>query len=253
MTLTKYRALVIEDEDAIRKDLVEELNSSGELVVVGEANSISTAFQLITSTQADVIFLDIKIIEGNALELITQLKHQHIYIPPLVITTGYRDFNDAEMMLNKLNDEIIVLLTKPFWKNWPIHKIRILTYLNKKACETSVKIIKRDEDHAISLQGLRQIVHILPSEIVSIRTGDKRQGKTVVYLDNSSIDCNLTLAQLMDKLPEYFIQISRFEVINSKNIVIYKQSDRQLSMKNGYVTTVKLGFHSGFLKFLVGQ
>lgn len=247
MISTKYKTIVIEDEEGIRKDLVDELINSDEFEVIGEANSISSAYKLITSKQADVIFLDIRIIEGSALHLIKELKDHGIYIPPVVITTAFRDFNDAEIMLNELNDEVIMLLNKPFWKNWAISKIKILTHLERKNRSQSKQITTVEDEHPILIQDQRQMIHILPSEIISVKTGEKRQGRTVLVLTNTSMDCNLTMAQLLEKLPDYFMQISRYEAINIKKVSVYKQSDRELIMKNGYNTFVGPKYHLTFL------
>lgn len=250
MHLKKYKALVIEDENDIRRELVAELNESGEIEVVGEANSVSSAYRLITGTPADVIFLDIKLIEGSSLDLIYQLKQNQVPCPPLVITTGYRDFEDAKRIHNELKDEVLAIMNKPFWKQWAMHKIKIFASLDKRRQLIPGPVL---QETAIILPDGKQLIHIFPSEIVSVKTGEKRHGKTIIFLSSTSLDCKLTLAQIIEKLPDYFIQISRYECINSKQITMYKQLDRELIMKPGYKTTVGETYHSDFIKFLNGK
>ncbi len=249
MPLKKYRALVIEDENDIRRELIAELNESGEIEVVGEANSVSSAYQLITRTPADVIFLDIKLIEGSSIDLILQLKQSQVSFPPVVITTGYRDFEDAQRIHNELKDEVLAIMNKPFWKQWAMHKIKIFASLEKRRQKL---LVQSHQESAIMLPDGRQMIQIFPSEIVSVKTGEKRHGKTFISLADTSFECTLSLAQLIAKLPLYFLQISRYECINSKQISIYKQSDRELTMKTGYKAVVGETYHTDLIEFLNG-
>lgn len=247
MSLKKYKALVIEDENDIRRELVNELNECKEFEVIGEADSISGAYDLIRSTQADVLFLDIKIIEGSSLDLISKLKQHQIYVPPIVITTGYRDFEDAKRIHNELNEEVILIMNKPFWKNWADHKIKICAVLDKKR---NAKVKNATLEAPVVLPDGRQFLHLFPKDIVAIKTGDKRLGKTKIYLTNYTQNCNLSLAQVMEKLPTYFMQISRYECINTFEILIYKHIERELVMKSGYKTIVGQSFHMELISFM---
>jgi len=250
MPLKKYKALVIEDENDIRRELVAELNESGEIVVVGEANSLSSAYRLITGTPADVIFLDIKLIEGSSIDLILQLKQNQVFFPPVVITTGYRDFEDAQRIHNELNDEVLAIMNKPFWKQWAMHKIKILASLDKRRQQQPMQPQK---ESAIVLPDGRQMIHIFPADIISVKTGEKRHGQTIIFLSDTSFECKLTLTQLTDKLPDNFLRISRYECVNSKQILMYRQSDRELIMKNGYKAIVGGTYHSDLIKYLNGK
>lgn len=249
MRLKRFRALVIEDENEIRKELISELNDSEEIDVVGEANSISSAYQLITKTPSDVVFLDIQILEGSSIDLILKLKKNQIPFPPIVITTGYKDFEDAKRIHNELNDEVITIMNKPFWKQWPDHKIKIIAALERMRLRSK----SLQTESAILIPDGRQMTYILPSRIVVVKTGEKRLGKSIVLLSEISIECQLTLSQLMEKLPDYFLQVSRFECINTKQISVYKQFDRELFMKSGYKTNVGKTYHSDLVKFLNGH
>ncbi|MFZ1704478.1 MAG: response regulator [Saprospiraceae bacterium] len=247
MNLRKYKALVIEDENDIRQDLIDGLNESGEIEVVGEAFSISTAYHLITRTEADIIFLDIQLIEGSSLELLYQLKQNQITFPPVVITTGYQDFDDAKMIHNDLHEEVIIILNKPFWRQWDQNKIKIFAYLEKNRTNKYETVL---EDEVIILPEGRQLTHVIPTDIISVKTGEKRLGKTVVFLNETTISCNLTLAQIMKKLPDYFIQVSRYESINSKQISFYRQTERTITLKCGYTTSIGDMFHNQLLSIL---
>lgn len=250
MHLKKFKALVIEDENDIRRELVAELNESGEIEVVGEANSISTAFRLINTTPADVMFLDIKLIEGSSIDLILQLKQNKISFPPVVITTGYRDFEDAQRIHNELKDEVLTIMNKPFWKQWAMHRIKILANLEKRRQQLSSLPQK---EPAIVLPDGRQTIHIYPADIISVKTGEKRHGQTIIFLADTSFECNLTLVQMTEKLPFYFLRISRYECVNSQQISMYRQSDRELTMKTGYKTIVGETFQTELVQFLNGE
>lgn len=249
MKFKKYRALVIEDENEIRRELVSELNASHEMQVVGEADGITMAYELIRNTPADVLFLDIKIIEGSSLDLLISLKKNQIPFPPIVITTGFRDFEDAKRIYNELHEEVILIMNKPFWKNWNEHKIKICAYLDNRF---NAKVKNTGSESPIVLPDGRQLLHLFPRDIVAVKTGDKRLGKTKIYLSNHSQDCNLSLVQIMEKLPDYFMQISRYECINTNEISLYKQIERELVLKSGYKAIVGQAFQSNLLEYIGG-
>jgi DNA-binding LytR/AlgR family response regulator len=248
MNLKKYRALVIEDENDIRRELIEELNETNEIEVVGEAYSIKTAYQIITSISSDIMFLDIRLLEGSSLDLLLQLKQNNVEFPPVVITTGFRDFEDAKRIHNELNHEVIAILNKPFWKQWEMNKIKIFSYLDKR--NGNIHDNHYQEESAIILPEGRQLTSIFPNEIYSVKTGEKRHGKSIIQLLERELLCNLSLSQLMIKLPKYFMQVSRYECINTKQISFYVQQERSLTLKSGYAASVGEYYHSEIIDFM---
>jgi hypothetical protein len=141
-------------------------------------------------------------------------------------------------------------MNKPFWKQWPDHKIKILASLEKRRQQIQNHNMT---ESAITLPEGKQLIQIFPSEIIAVKTGEKRQGNSHIFKSDNQLLCSLPLSQVMEKLPGYFIHISRFECINSKLIVMYKQSDRELIMKTGYNCIVGETYHASLMKFIAGK
>lgn len=71
--MNKVKAIIIDDEASNRtliKKLVTELNANFE--VLGEAENVKQAYELIKKLKPDVIFLDIKMPDGNGFSLLTK-------------------------------------------------------------------------------------------------------------------------------------------------------------------------------------
>lgn len=62
MTFHKLKALVVEDESAIRLELINALDESPEIEVAGSAETLEEAYELISGTASDMLFLDINLI-----------------------------------------------------------------------------------------------------------------------------------------------------------------------------------------------
>src|SRR5690606_6444464 len=126
MTFHKLKALVIEDESAIRLGLINALDESPEIEVSGSAETLEEAYELISKSDAQLVFLDINLIGGNAFQLMNQLKRGNIRIPPVVICTGFSEFEYAQRIHNEFNQEVIYILNKPFYGSWKEHQENIL-------------------------------------------------------------------------------------------------------------------------------
>jgi len=71
----KIRVCVIDDEDVIRNALIESINSSKELTVICEAKTVDEGVKTIIDNKPDLIFLDIKLIGGDAFMLLNKLEN----------------------------------------------------------------------------------------------------------------------------------------------------------------------------------
>jgi DNA-binding LytR/AlgR family response regulator len=226
--------LVVEDEASIRKELIAALNEMPELEVAGEADSVEDAFDLVKNTPAEVLFLDIKLIGGTAFHLLNMLKLDGCAIPHVVINTGYRDFEYAQRLHNEFGKEVIAILKKPFYEDWERHKEKILEAIYfKQQQERRIDNASMPAQKMLNIQDGRQSYLVNSADIVMVKTGPKGQGKTEVILERHTIHCNLSLSQLLARMPGNFFQINRFEAINIQWISVVNHSERQVCLRNG--------------------
>ena len=72
----KARILVVEDHAFVRHALVGLINGQSDLVCCGEADSITVAASMVTREKPNLVLLDLRLKDGEALELITTLRLQ---------------------------------------------------------------------------------------------------------------------------------------------------------------------------------
>ena len=101
-------ALIIEDSELARLELKNLLSAYSEVNIIGEAEDVSSAVTLISTTSADLLFLDIDLPGGNAFDVLAQLD----LVPPVIFTTAFEqfaldafDFNTIDYLLKPIKAE----------------------------------------------------------------------------------------------------------------------------------------------------
>lgn len=236
----------MEDEQEHQQALVEALNESPDIEVAGMAGSMDEAFDLVKNTPADVLFLDIKIIGGDAFQLIALLKRQQVPIPPVVIQTGYREFEHAQRIHNEFRDEVMSILQKPFYEDWEKRRDGIIEAIYaRQQAERLANSNPMSSTKMVAIQDGRHSYLINPGDIVLVKTGAKSQGRTEVVLLHKTVNCNLSLSQLLAKLPNEFVQINRYEAINIPWITMLDHSAKEVHLRNGESCLVGGAFYQG--------
>ncbi len=242
--------MVVEDEKVHREALIASLNKSLDIEVAGMATSVDEAFDLVKNTPADVLFLDIVLIGGDAFQLINLLKRQQVPIPPIVIQTGRGKFEHGERILNEFRDDVLSILQKPFYENWEKKRDNIIDaiYVRNQSARMANK--KLSNTGFFSIQDGRQTYMINPTDVIVVKTGAKSKGKTEIIFERHKIDCSLSLAQLIAKLPHEFVQINRFEVINIGWISVIDHSNREVHLRNGETCSVGNAFYQSLCEWV---
>lgn len=226
MALNKIKVCVIEDEKIAMNALTNSINNSKELELISQADSVDEAVESIVSTNPDLIFLDIKLIGGDAFDVLNKLISYGHEIPPIVINTGYHEFEYGQLVFNEYKDLVIVILKKPFWEDWEDNEKLIL----KKYYEAIYKSqadIKKDRI-LLKTRYKTFVIRINDIQILRILGDKKGKGKTKILTKNRDYLINRSLSSLEDELPRHFIRINRYEIINGRNIYEYDHSDQVL-------------------------
>jgi len=71
----KKKIMVVEDHPIVRRGMVQLINCEEDLIIVGEADSISTAHEIIQETKPDLVLVDLSLKNSNGLELIKDLTY----------------------------------------------------------------------------------------------------------------------------------------------------------------------------------
>lgn len=75
--MTKIRVLIVEDHPFFRSGLVQWLDQQDQVTCCGEAGSVAEARRAVAETQPDVILMDLRLGDGDGLELIAKLTRAH--------------------------------------------------------------------------------------------------------------------------------------------------------------------------------
>lgn len=67
------KVFFVDDHEVVRRGLIDLLNADDELEVVGKAGSVAQAMARIPALQPDVAVLDVRMPDGNGIELCRDL------------------------------------------------------------------------------------------------------------------------------------------------------------------------------------
>ena len=71
------RVFVLDDHDVVRRGLKELLEDSGDIKVVGEAGTAVEALMRIPLAEPDVAVLDVRLSDGNGVEVCREIRSRH--------------------------------------------------------------------------------------------------------------------------------------------------------------------------------
>ncbi len=92
------KVFLVDDHEVVRRGLIELLGSDPDLDVVGEAGSVAEALARVPALQPDVAVLDVRLPDGNGIELCRDLLSQMPDLRCLMLTS----FTSDEAMLDAI-------------------------------------------------------------------------------------------------------------------------------------------------------
>ncbi|MCP2260988.1 two component transcriptional regulator, LuxR family [Streptoalloteichus tenebrarius] len=92
------RVFLVDDHEIVRRGIADLLESDPELTVVGEAASVAEALARVPASQPDVAVLDVRLPDGNGVELCRELRSRMPELRCLMLTS----FADDEALLDAI-------------------------------------------------------------------------------------------------------------------------------------------------------
>jgi len=92
------RVFVLDDHDVVRRRLKELLEADGDVEVVGEAGTAEEARSSIPMSRPDVAVLDVRLSDGNGVEICREIRSQHPEIQCLMFSA----FDDDESVAQSI-------------------------------------------------------------------------------------------------------------------------------------------------------
>lgn len=92
------RVFLLDDHEIVRRGLRELLETEEDLTVVGEAGNATDAYEGIAQTHPDVALLDVRLPDGNGVEVCREIRSQHPEVQCLMLTS----FADDEALFSAI-------------------------------------------------------------------------------------------------------------------------------------------------------
>jgi DNA-binding LytR/AlgR family response regulator len=223
----KVKCAIIDDEPVSRELLLDYIQQSSLLEVVGECKNAIEATELLSQKQVDLLFLDINMPEINGIQFYKSLDK-----PPFVIfTTAYPEFAVEGFELAAVD-----YLLKPF----PYERFM-------KAVSRAIQIINQEqrtghESEYMLFKADRKIFRI---DLDSISHLEAMGDYVRIYYGSKSIMVLDRFQNIMDRLPSnqfvrvhksHAVAISKIELIEGNIIVV---GENQIPIGSSY----KQAFH----------
>jgi two-component system LytT family response regulator len=252
------RCVILEDEDDIRKWIVEKLENYPELEIVGEAANIDDAYRLIATTNPEAAFMDVQLIGGDAFTLLNRLEKNNLPIPYIVLATGYPEY--VMTALNDYRSYVVQYLVKPFIDNWEFKFRRGIDALvganmNKISNESAPLLIpqptiKKETVDFTFLQNKGSLLRLDFAKIAYLEAAGG--GESIVVTDDGNHQIDLTLNKFIQILPAHFFRISKSNIINTTRVITINRGERTVEI-NCIPKNKSLGISDTYYVYFLGK
>lgn len=92
------KVFVVDDHELVRRGLIDLIDAEVDLEVVGEAGAVITALEVLKTLDPDIAVLDVRLPDGNGVELCREIRSRYPQIRVLMLTS----FADDEALLGAI-------------------------------------------------------------------------------------------------------------------------------------------------------
>ena len=217
---TSIKAIIVEDSRLARKELKVLLEDYPNIEIIGEAENVDDAYEMMNITFPDLLFLDINMPEKDGFALLEMLDE----VPLVIFTTAYDEYAIKSFEYNAFD-----YLLKP------IKKERLQRTIDKINISATEKDITE---------------HFTPTSQVFLREGEKCWMVAIQDITLFEIVGNYTRVYFKDKKPliykslnkiesrlpdNHFFRVNRQQIVNLnhiKNITPWFNGKLKLTLNN---------------------
>jgi DNA-binding LytR/AlgR family response regulator len=217
--INNLRCLVIDDEP-LAIDVIENYLQRLNVTAIQRCENPVEAFQLISSQEYDLVFLDIEMPLLTGLELLKSIKEP----PGIIITTAYRDY-----AVEGFEFEVLDYLVKPIPFPRFMKAMERAMKTNRSAAAPADNTPLTFENEAIFLKVDRKFVRVLVKEILYV---ESLKDYIRVKTNTDSFVSYQSLTSITEKLPpEKFIRVHRSFTIAIDKVKVIQGSYLEIGEK----------------------
>lgn len=231
----KIRCLAIDDEPIALEKLENYINKVPYLEFVGGCEGAANALEVMKKEEIDALFVDINMPDLNGLDFVRSLAS-----PPMVVfTTAY-----AEYAVDSYRVRAVDYLLKPFdftdfektaenlKKQWSLLRTGNETTSSTDGIlylKVDYRYVRVDIENIVYIEGMNEYLKI------HLAKGDPLLTHT-------------TFKQILERLPNYFLQVHRSFVVNMKHVVEVERS--VVLMSNGIHISISESNKENFINWI---
>lgn len=242
--MKKFSIIIIDDEPAARETLAEMIKLLyPEATIVGEASDKFSAIELLNSTKADIVLLDIDLGNGTSFDVLDEI-NKYIKIQP-IFTTAFEQYAlkafrydaiqyllkpiDIDSLKTAIDRQIALLGTENAFSDIS----KITAAIAAIADEKRIIISDKDGWNLITISDI--LYFEADGSYCKIHVKDKG-----IVTSSRNLKYNIQL--IIDKNAlHHFVKVHRSHVVNKRWIDSYEGGDTNtLTLKNGATVAVAL-------------
>ncbi|MCD9186583.1 MAG: LytTR family DNA-binding domain-containing protein [Pyrinomonadaceae bacterium] len=201
----KYKTLIVDDERLARKEMRRLLTRFDEISVIGEAENLSEAVEIIEKEKPQIVFLDIQLSNENGFDLLEKSGQDF----KLIFVTAFDAYAIRAFEVNALD-----YLLKPVN---PERLANAVERIKEEKTDEKNEIRPLEFDDRIFLQLGERSIFLKVNEISHINSaGDYSE---IITVSGKKHLIERPLREWEERLPEkYFLRIHRQTIINLEEI-----------------------------------
>lgn len=209
--MNTFRCLLVDDEPPALDVLRTYIQSTPMLQIVGECTNALSAFEVLSRTPVDLMFLDIQMPRLLGTEFLKTLTHP----PRIIFTTAFRDY-----ALDGFELGAIDYLLKPYSFERFLKAVHKALELEAKPAAPRESTMTGEEKF-LYLRADRKMVKVIVNEILYV---ESLKDYLRIFLPDRQIVTKLTITSLEEMLPEEeFVRVHRSFIVPIKRIDSYSQ------------------------------
>jgi two-component system LytT family response regulator len=224
------RAILVDDESFLRRDLRDRLKQHPEIVIVGEARNVQSAVELVAATRPEVIFLDVQMPPDNGFDLLPHLEGIDP-LPAVVFVTAFDRYALRAFEVHALD-----YLTKPVH---PDRLARTVAHLHRALSQPPAgaaaspalvpQLVSETPLEAADLVRLQDSGYVRIVRVDRIAAARSQGDYTcILAAGGKPVMIKSTLSHWEARLPvELFARISRSLLVNGTQIQHVSRLDRE--------------------------